>query len=249
MITQVTPQTRQAFLAVLQKSPIYIGACMGCNYQVYKDFPQSMQFFIVDADCVLQIKGKSAFLCGTPQDETELAAFLSFCGADDLKSDGYIPQGWSQAFLLYNMQYSGEQPQISCKAQIEIEQATNLTDVMEMLRDEAFTGEKLDNFYADACRRKNQGFAQIWAARQKGKLVATAGAYSMYQNEAYLAAVETLPMYRAQGIASALVAALSHHLHTQGWRVTLSCKQNRVHLYSCLGFATVNTAVAAVPKV
>ena len=108
-----------------------------------------------------------------------------------------------------------------------------------------------DNFYSELCAKLARGAACVWAVRQAedgcgdsrgdGRIIASAGAYALTPETAYLAAIETAEPLRGKGIGSWLVGTLAAQLAGEGRRVALVCAGNRVPFYERLGFKTENT--------
>lgn len=126
-----------------------------------------------------------------------------------------------------------------------------------------------DNFYSELCVKRARGAACVWAVRQagdeagnetgnetgneagdeagneaangRGKMIASAGAYALTPETAYLAAIETAGPLRGRGIGSRLVGTLAAQLAGEGRRVTLVCRENRVSFYERIGFRTEST--------
>lgn len=138
-----------------------------------------------------------------------------------------------------------------------------------LMRAKGVTGTKgaeiRDNFYSELCVKLARGAVCVWAVRQAGTenraesghggsaesghkgnfgtgpIIASAGAYALTDETAYLAAIETAEPLRGRGIGSWLVGALSAQLAGEGRRVALVCRENRTAFYERLGFRTENT--------
>jgi ribosomal protein S18 acetylase RimI-like enzyme len=85
--------------------------------------------------------------------------------------------------------------------------------------------------------------------RRDGVLVAMAGERIRLRGWTEISAVCTLPEYRGQGLASALIAALIDRMHQRGQRAFLhvmATNHGAIRLYEQLGFRTRGTAAIVV---
>ena len=241
-----SPQRQQQFLKALEASDCTAThSDLGAHFAAFAELPGSGWQFYTGAEqhlpFALAVQGSRAILAGEADGE-ELDSFLTFLGVKRLKTSGQIPNGWNvtqqpQRFILPKDKtaISGKIPQ-----QIQLDRLPSLQQVTELLaQGTTFAGEPqevLDCFYSEACTLRNRGLAQIWAVRNPQGLVATAGAYGIWNKTAYLAAVETHLRYRGKGYGRAMVAALSNDLVEQGCLVELLCKPGSEDFYHALGF-------------
>ena len=221
MIAELNESNRPQFLAAVRGRP-YFGDILPVHLAVFGRSGALMRFYVADGSAAVQLKGRSAVLCGT-YDAEETGAFLRMQGVRYVNAGGAAPAGYSPLYALHNL---------------VLAKAAEVTDFM--MRGEDDPGA-WDNFYSELCTKLARGAAEVWAVRREGALVSTAGAYALSPDTAYLAAVETLEALRGQGIGGWLTGLLAADLAARGRRVALSCKKERLNFYHRLGFAAEDT--------
>ena len=232
MIAQVTKETETEYLRRLGQTPFF-SALMHTVYRSCEG--KGVQCFLVGRLSALQVCGQCALLCGQPEDEAELASFLSFLGIARLKTQGCCPQGFvshALPLLRYDEQRIVPVPALPAGMQLETQPSLIALCRMAGLSDGTVPP---DAFAADAAARRNRGLADIRALSLDGELVATAGVYALQPWEAYLGAVATSPLYRRRGCAGYLVSLLARTYASRP--VRLICEEALVPFYAKLGFA------------
>ncbi len=105
---------------------------------------------------------------------------------------------------------------------------------------QAVFGDTLPSFdawYADAHHRWRHGLLHTAAVMRDGRVVSCALTTAECEDAALLGGVATLPDYRGQGLASAVVTALAAARQAAGQRVWISPKNaDAARLYRRLGF-------------
>lgn len=240
---QALNQENAARFAQLCEGRRCLGPILTVNSALFGHCPQFARFYVAD-NAAMMLKGSDSTLCGET-DEEELAGMLAFAGVRSLRTSGTVPMGWQVRETLLCMEYDGTTPPPPLPDGVVLDTEPPLGDVLPLLEKEGITGGAADNFYSEACTKRNHGAALIWTAHKDGTPVATAGAYALTSEEAYLATVATLPPYRGQGIGSALTAQLARYLAVDGRRVTLLCAQGLEHFYKALGFSAQDTVLLA----
>ena len=92
MITQVTRENEAEYFRRLGQAPFFASVM----HTVYASCEgRGVQCFLAGELAALQVCGQRALLCGEPEDEAELASFLSFLGVARLKTQGCCPQGFA----------------------------------------------------------------------------------------------------------------------------------------------------------
>ncbi len=184
----------------------------------------------------------SALLAG-PADAEELAGFLGFCGVQQLRTTAAVPKGWQpkERFVRMILPTGATLPRQPAPEKIRLNECPGVGQVTDLLcRGESLGSgaeDARDCFYSETCTLVNHGRALIWAAQApEGELVATAGAYALWNQTAYLAGVETLQGNRGRGVGRFLVCALANRLAGQGNTVELLCTPERAGFYRALGF-------------
>lgn len=94
MIAAVTtPAQKAAFLSAVQGRPCF-HALLGRDLALWADNPGAPTRLFVLPGGALAISGRSAQLCGVPEDGEELAAFLRFAGVERVTCSDPMP-GWT----------------------------------------------------------------------------------------------------------------------------------------------------------
>ena len=227
-------KSAQEFLRAIGDKP-YFRTVMGTSYALYHQHPAQTSFYCIDKSAAMCVTGHAAILCGEVKHPAEVCAFLHFCGIECVKTDGFVPEGFSARGIAL-MQY--HPPLAPCPAALPAApafcvSAPDLRAVAQLIS-LASGAVCSDDFYSDACMRTARGLADIVAVQAHGTLLAAAGVYSLTEKEAYIAAVATHPAYRGNGYASALVGLLSQKYASR--RVILECEIALCAFYARLGF-------------
>ena len=240
-------QTRRRFEAALADPRSAGVACqLGALQAVFGPLPGSGWRFYTGGEgevpFALGVRGASALLAG-PADAEELAGFLGFCGVQQLRTTAAVPKGWQpkERFVRMILPAGATLPRQPAPEKIRLNECPGVGQVTDLLcRGESLGSgaeEARDCFYSETCTLVNHGRALIWAAQApEGELVATAGAYALWNQTAYLAGVETLQGHRGRGVGRFLVCALANRLAGQGNTVELLCTPERAGFYRALGF-------------
>lgn len=232
MIRQAQPGDAALLRRLFARFP-FLGGRLATAYECYQNHLQLCGFYLANDTGVLMLQGGNALLCGRADPE-ELAAFLRFTGVANFKSESTLPPGFAQkpqVRMVYRQ--AGAQAAGRLPAGVLLEEAPSLWQLA--FEEEVLPLPDPGGYYADACLRRTRGLAHIVCAAAKGRYVATAGVYSLQPQGAYLTAVQTLPEWRGQGIAGALVGHLAGLC--RGLPVWLTCKPALVPFYRRLGFA------------
>lgn len=240
-------QTRRRFEAALADPRSAGVACqLGALQAVFGPLPGSGWRFYTggegEAPFALGVRGASALLAG-PADAEELAGFLGFCGVQQLRTTAAVPKSWQRKERFVRMVLPANAALVCQPApeKIQLNEHPGVGQVTDLLcRGESLGSgaeDARDCFYSETCTLVNHGRALLWAAQTPGgELVATAGAYAIWNQTAYLAGVETLQSQRGRGVGRFLVAALANRLAGQGNTVELLCALERAGFYRALGF-------------
>lgn len=90
MITQVTRENEVEYFRRLGQAPFFASVM----HTVYASCEgRGVQCFLAGELAALQVCGQRALLCGGPEDEAELASFLSFLGVAAPENTGVLPAG------------------------------------------------------------------------------------------------------------------------------------------------------------
>ena len=240
MIARVTPESRAQFINAVRGRP-YFGSVLPVELEIFGGVRGGPvpRFFTASPGAALCLRGRSALLCGT-YDREETGGFLALCGADRVRTDGAPPPGYAREERLLCMALlcvaSAEAPPMPRLAGLSLDTAPPPGETADfVMRGQG--AEMRDNFYSELCTKLARGAACVWAARRDGRMIATAGAYALSPETAYLAAIETAEALRGRGIGSWLTGALAACLAAKGRRVSLLCGQARAAFYERLGFA------------
>ncbi len=242
MIARVVPESRARFLDAVRGAP-YFGALLPVELDVFGEAHGPVpRFFTASPGAALCLRGRGALLCGT-YDAQETGAFLQMQGVCTVQTDGAPPWGYRRARQLCCMALSGADALRAPPpppAGLTLDTAPPPGETADfVMRGQG--AEVRDNFYAALCMKLARGAACVWAARQNGRMVATAGAYALSAEAAYLAAIETAEPLRGRGVGSWLVGALAARLAEAGRWVSLVCAEERAPFYARLGFAQEGT--------
>ncbi len=256
MIRRVEEANRAPFLAAVRGRP-HFGDVMPVELAVFGTMHGGPvpRFFTAAPGAALCVRGRSALMCGT-YDREETGGFLGLCGVDRVLTDGVPPAGYARRRHLYCMALAGtgkgkELPPTGTDllpreapapplAGLALDSAPPPGETADFLMS-AQGAEIRDNFYSELCTKLARGAACVWAARQNGRMIATAGAYALAPETAYLAFVETAEPLRGRGVGSWLVGALAARLAGEGRRVSLLCEKGRIAFYGRLGFKQEGT--------
>lgn len=191
MIAELNESNRPQFLAAVRGRP-YFGDILPVHLAVFGRSGALMRFYVADGSAAVQLKGRSAVLCGT-YDAEETGAFLRMQGVRYVNAGGAAPAGYSPLYALHNLVLAkAAAPPCPDAVRLTLDRAPAPAEVTDfMMRGEDDPGA-WDNFYSELCTKLARGAAEVWAVRREGALVSTAGAYALSPDTAYLAAVETL---------------------------------------------------------
>lgn len=253
-----TSSARERFLAALVGGAGPAACFVGAHFAAFGGLAGSdWQFFTgggQDPPFALAVRGRSAHAVGMADPE-ELALLLKLLGVCRLQSEqGLCPARWQpkKRMNAFCLAAGAELAVPAAPADLMLDAAPSLWQVVEFLdRDGQLSAAGSDaagNFYSDACTKRNRGLAEVWTARLKGELAATAGAYAIWGGMAYLAAVETRTDCRRKGIGGFLTVSLANSLSGRGLAVNLLCEPGREAFYASLGFSMQGQAVRFAPK-
>lgn len=245
MIAQVGDETRGDFLRA-------VGRCNALEPEMRTDFSLLgkadawIRFFMADRTGALEVKGAGARLCGT-YDVQEMGIFLKFMGVESLFVCGELPQGYRMQEPLFSMEYDACSAAVPvARLDFEIERVPSAAKIADFFCCRQTDAPAWDNFYSELCTKRTHGAAEVWAAVSKGKVIATAGAYALNENRAFLSGIETKESFRGQGIGGKLTALLAAKLSGEGRAVSLMCRKERCGFYERLGFIRSGTVIYAV---
>ncbi len=197
------------------------------------------------------------YLCentgGKPAPGEDLPAFLDMMNVRYLRTLGWLPPGWRDVsdtpLLLANGPLNARAALARSAHAAQIEEDLPASAVAAVLTSAgilAMDAQAQNDFLSYCNTHRNHGQARVLGLRQNGRLVATAGAYSMTDGDAYIASVATLPEHHGRGYAAALLAHLQSRLG--GRMMSLFSLPHAVGFYTRLGFtASPVRRVTAVP--
>ena len=125
-------------------------------------------------------------------DPEELTGFLEFLGVERLTTPAPGPMGWNSRPLAR----MGPGPALVCPPVpqgLTLETAAPVGEVADLVM--AGKGaDARDDFYAEACARRNHGLGRFWLARLPGgRPAATVSAWAVWEGEGYMAMGITAP--------------------------------------------------------
>ncbi|MDD4849501.1 MAG: GNAT family N-acetyltransferase [Gemmiger sp.] len=237
MIEAVTTPTQQAAFGAAIQGVGYFQAVQGTALALWGNNPGAPIKLYLAGGAALTLSGRRAQLCGTPPDWEELAGFLRFAGVERLLSACPPPANWveNQRFYRYTLGPGQSLPlPPPPPAHLVLDQHPAMAPVAALIF--ATESAQQEYFYTVACTAINHGIGCCWALLQDGRPVATVGCYERWNGEAYMAAGETLPALRGQGLGGWLIPALANRLAGAGDRVSFLCGAERRHFYDRCGF-------------
>lgn len=101
MIAELNESNRPQFLAAVRGRP-YFGVSCPVHLAVFGRSGALMRFYVADGSAAVQLKGRSAVLCGT-YDAEETGAFLRMQGVRYVNAGGAAPAGYSPLYALHNL--------------------------------------------------------------------------------------------------------------------------------------------------
>ena len=154
MITQVTRENEAEYFRRLGQAPFFASVM----HTVYASCEgRGVQCFLAGELAALQVCGQRALLCGEPEDEAELASFLSFLGVARLKTQGCCPQGFAPhalPLLRFDVRRAPPVPPVPDGLRLENEPSLLAVRCIKGLSDGAVPP---DSFAVDAAARRNRG--------------------------------------------------------------------------------------------
>lgn len=245
MIAQLCDENRQDFLRAVHGCDA-LAPEMLTDLSVFGAQSALMRFFAADSTGALELKGAGARLCGT-YDAQEAGIFLKLMGVESVFVHGALPQGYHAEEPLFYMVYDAHraaEPETGLLFETDREPAA--AKITDFFCDRKNDPDAWDNFYSELCTKRTHGAAEVWAAVSRGEIIATAGAYALGAQHAFLSGIETKEPFRGQGVGGKLTALLAEKLSGQGRTVTLLCRKERLGFYERLGFIRSGTVLYAV---
>lgn len=237
MIAAVSTRDQKAEFWSRCRNKPYFHALLGRDLALWADNPGAPVKLFVLPGAALTVSGRSAQLCGVPEDCEEAESFLRFAGVERVTCSQPVP-GWKlhRELFLYTLQAGERLPVGPVPAGLHWREDP---PVMEIAR--RLFGEDTDRgkaFYSETCTALAHGYARI-AALYDGeeRQISTVGAYAMADGEAYMAMGETVQELRGRGIGGWLIASFANRLSADGWQVSFLCEETRCHFYDHLGFS------------
>lgn len=241
MIRQAGAADAEAVLRALRATPA-IGPLCEMHWRLLRqNRHMPHRFYLTDSGAVLKLSGRRATLCGVPQspaEGSELESFMAFSQVDRLTSVDWSPPSWPLLDNAAVLVRPAEEPLPPTPALPGFDPEPPVEDVLRVL--ESTNGRMQpegvrEGFWVDFHIRRNHGYSRVYGVWQDGVLAATAGAYAVLENAAYIACVETLPSCRHRGYATALLARLCADLPHRA--LSLMCADPMESFYGQWAFA------------
>ncbi len=247
MIRRFSEEGRAPFLDAVRGKP-YFGDVLPVHLAVFGTDNALVRFYLAQPAAAVQLRGQSAILCGS-YDAEETGAFLRMQGITRVTASGGAPAGFGAGETLYTMalRHAVSRQPAPALPGLALDTAPPPGEVTDFLMRNEVEPCAWDNFYSELCTKLSRGAALVWAVRQNGGIVSTAGAYALTPSSAYLAAIETREELRGRGLGSWLTAALAARLTEGGRRAALSCREERLSFYERIGFFVENTVSRYFP--
>lgn len=225
MIRRIT--TCESLLERWSKAAGCLSVRLAAAWECYGGDAPDCAFYAVDDAAVLMVHGAGALLCGNVPDLAEIQTFLRMSGAVTLLC---AETAYAEPEKRLSMRWSG----LVQAGKRLLPPETCTAPSLWRLSQSGLLDADPQAYYADVCRRANRGAALIYTCERDGVAYATAGAYAITENGAYLSGVATRKADRGRGCASALVTALCDALSPR--EIYLICKPQLAAFYERLGF-------------
>ena len=171
-------------------------------------------------------------------DPEELTGFLEFLGIERLTTPGPGPLGWPSRPLAR----MGAGPALCCPpspAGLTLETAAPVGEVADLVM-AGREPDARDDFYAEACARRNHGLGRFWLARlPNGRAAATVSAWAVWDGQAYMAMGLTAPDLRGRGYSGWLIPAMAKSLLGEGLTPTFLCREALLPFYRRQGMVQI----------
>ena len=156
MIAELNESNRPQFLAAVRGRP-YFGDILPVHLAVFGRSGALMRFYVADGSAAVQLKGRSAVLCGT-YDAEETGAFLRMQGVRYVNAGGAAPAGYSPLYALHNLVLAkAAAPPCPDAVRLTLDRAPAPAEVTDfMMRGEDDPGA-WDNFYSELCTKLARG--------------------------------------------------------------------------------------------
>lgn len=202
-----------------------IHPCFLARMQVALQLKQGI-LYQTDQKAFLLIEGASAFICGKIVDISEIDCFLQWLGVKTLQSLEPLQDAKEHVI----MRYQPDRIKKLAETPVEIEEKPNLWQLSQS----GLLQVEQASYYRTACLRVNQGTAKIFAIKDKDTYCATAGAYAITKQAAYITGVATAAYKQKQGYASCLLHTLCTKLKERA--IYLICEKELCAFYEKIGF-------------
>ncbi len=187
---------------------------------------------------------RASMVCATGAEvsASELGSFLRFVGVQSLTSaHATPPEGFvcGQELAVYTLTAHTTLPvPVSARAaQCILDIAPPMAPILSLLWGDAPDAQDLrDAYYAEACTARNHGRAEHWLVYEGDVPVFTVSAAAIGEGHAYLAAGETTPALRGQGIGGHYIVQMANRFAARGLQVSFICEPPRAAFYARLGF-------------
>lgn len=247
--------SKKRFQKALVNGPCPVKTLLGSRLEAFEGMPGSGWSFYTESPgkkpLALAVRGASGWISGNADPE-HLALLLQVMGVTGLTAaqGASVPAGWQLAETRTTFVCEPNKSLSEGTPPPELTLCTEpgLWSVAQLVAEQpGFDSESRDNFYADSCALANRGLARIFAGRMDGGFAVTAGAYSIWQNTACLAAVYTKPEYRHRQLGRFVTARLTNSLCGEGLYTVLEAAPGREDFYRAMGFKELGTAQRFCP--
>lgn len=248
---------RTRFEKALVGGPCPVKTLLGSRLEAFGEMPGSGWSFYTTRDSqnplALAVRGTSGWMAGSA-DTDHLELLLRVMGVTGLTlaQDACVPTGWqcSETKTTFVLAPESRIPEGEPPEKFVLSKEPGLWSVAQLVAEQpGFDSESRDNFYADSCALTNRGLARIWAGELNEKTVVTAGAYSIWNGTACLAAIYTRPEYRHQQLGRHITAKLTNSLCSEGLYTVLEAAPGREEFYRSLGFKELGVTQRFCPVI
>ena len=245
--------TRRQYLQACLGAP-GVGAFLACRLQRYAHAPLAgYRFFTCE-------RGGTAALmvCGTTAYATvgfhadELSSLLCFSGVHRLfAQERFSPLpdfAAGEPLALMRAQAPGAGKPLPDGVTIEEQPALLAAARLALQGQEEADEQAVENLYSELCTGRTHGDSLTVGVAQHGRLAAVALAPALWQYQAAISGVFTLPSRRGLGLGSIAVSALTQAIAQRGHQAVLWCEPGTVPFYEANDYIQIGEIYQFIQK-
>lgn len=217
------------------------GAIHFTRYQLYGGGDDPPRFWITeDGQGLLSMAGEELTVSGAFSDLEELSVFCAISGANRLRGPKELLAPFKKrlGWQIENRQILWAEKDCPQSPAESIQEGA-LREVYPVLQQVfGLTKEDFPAWYCETSHKIRHGLGRVLSLVQDGKTVCTAGIYAQNRKAALIGSVATLPAYRGNGFAGALVARLANQARKENRIPFVVCRDPvAIAVYKAVGFS------------